>query len=194
MADQTLEDVSAQLEEPACDPELPPSKEATERYFETLKRFLSDAKNLKTLGLHGAKEFWEQAHLEELSSAIESVEKIVNPLEKAAKLGKAIGEAAWSCKPALADFLGPRSANAVSGQGHANPDFAGASVHALISPDWAMNKVNNWVANLSMNDVKHAVVKPLLCFRYKFRQHEYLGCAEEALKYFVRAKSYYDML
>ena len=194
MADQTLDDVSAQLEEPACDPELPPSKEATERYFEILKRFVTDAKNIKEAGIPGGKEFWEKTHLEILSSAIEDVVGITKPLEMAARIGRAIGSAAMTCKPAIDQFLAVRSANAVSGEGHANLDYGGAGVHALISTDWAKNAVNKWVANLSMKDVKHALVKPLLCFRYKFRQHEYLGCAEEALKYFVRAKKYYDML
>jgi hypothetical protein len=193
MADPTLGDLESRMQEPDSDPQLQPSDDSTERYFQTLKRFLSDAKKAKNVGVPGAKQLWEFARLEVLNSAIEDVEGALNPFGRAARIGKALGQAAMNCKPAIDSFMAERSANAVDGRGHANPDIGGAAVHALLgTTDWITTPVNRAIANLSINDVKSAIKAPFLEFRYRFRQHDYLGCAEEALSYFARAKSYYD--
>ncbi|HMK86075.1 MAG TPA: hypothetical protein VK437_08980 [Steroidobacteraceae bacterium] len=195
MADPVVDDLERQIEQPCLDPLLPPDDEHTEAYFETLKKFVGAAKNAKDLGLPGAKEFWEFTRLEVLNSAIEDVEAFTSPFGRAARIGKALGRAAMDSKAAIDQFMAVRSANSVNGTGHANPDQGAASVHALLgSSDWITKRFDGAVGNLSMAEVKRCFAAPFLRMRYKFRQHEYLGCAAEALSYFARAKGYYDSL
>jgi hypothetical protein len=196
-AESQFEDLKRRLNGPGVNPDPKVDDGNTERFLEVLKKFVADAKLAKAARLPGADKLWEMMRIEDIAEGLEVADGILSPIEKAVKVGEAVAWSAAQCRPVAAQFIATRMATAAGAPGdHANPDWGGANVHALLGRD-GLSAVVDQVRLKEVNaldDVPRQITGAYLRLRYQVLHMDYPGIIADALNYFVKAKEVYDEL